>query len=71
MAVEDEGVEPACGRVDAVKYGDDEGGVVNFEAPVETYDLENSGDDEEKNGEYRSGMTELVSWILMGEGSRE
>lgn len=71
MAVEDEGVEPACGSVDAVKDGDDEGGVINFEASVETYDLEDSSDNEEEDGEYRSGMAELISWILMREGARE
>jgi len=67
LAVEDEGVEEARCGVDAIKDGDDESRVVNFEASVETNDLEDGGDDKENDGENRSGMAELVTWILMRE----
>jgi len=71
FGIEDEGVEPACGGVYAVKDGDDEGRIVYFETAVETYDLEDGGDDEEDYGEYRGSMAKLVSRILMREGTRE
>jgi len=71
FGVEDEGVKPACGGVHAVKDRNDEGRVVDFETAVETYDLEDGGDDEKDYSEYRGSMTELISWIFMREGTRE